>query len=51
MPETMNTVRFCDTCGTRTSHEGDKCLVCIQPQSEPSEKDSEKPLAPDAPVL
>ena len=31
-----NTVRFCDKCGVRTTHDGDKCLVCALPKNKES---------------
>lgn len=31
---TNTTVRFCDKCGVRTTHDGDRCLVCASPKNQ-----------------
>ncbi len=40
MNEMLTQVRFCDTCGMRTSHDGNKCLVCAR-QTTPTPKETE----------
>lgn len=48
MPET--TVRFCDKCGVRTTHDGDECLVCALPKTKETSDDrtSEQPSDSEA---
>lgn len=36
---TNTTVRFCDKCGVRTTHDGDRCLVCAR-QTTPTPKET-----------
>lgn len=34
--DSNTSVRFCEKCQTRTSHQGDCCLICNRPEPAPA---------------